>query len=159
MGNYATTTTLDTLAVGTTFDTATTAVASTCIDWAENRINNALSKLYDVSDLIATPPPQVISMSERMGLGFFYQQMSRGSKESLTRGKALIDMVEAELKSILEGNTDLVNTSGSLVPESNTNQLGVLDNTSTYTNTFAEDDPLNWAVDTDKLDDIKSNRD
>lgn len=158
MGSYATTTSLDTLTIGTNFDTATTSVATKCITWAEDEINKMLSKRYDVSTFVTTTPPLIISLSEQLALGYFYRMQSRGSKESLSRAKTMIDGVMDNLKELVKGKMEIVDTSGSLVTK-RSGRKGVLENTSGYAPTFAEDDPLDWGIDQDKLDDIESDRD
>lgn len=159
MGTYVTTATaLQTLMIGTTFDTATTIpLATKCITLAENRINQALSTRYDVSDFLATNaaiPPILTSWTEQLAVGYMYRYMSRGIGDTTDRDKAYIDTVESQLKLLTEGKINLLDTSGAQVSE----QTGVLANTDSYSTTFDEDDPLNWAVDTDKLDAISDDR-
>lgn len=158
MGTYATTTSLDTLMVGTTFDTATTSVAGQCITWAEDEINKHLSKRYDTSSFSSSVPPMVTSLAEQLSLGYLYDQLSRGSKESQTRADRLIKRVMENLKALSDGKADLVDSSGSLISLRG-GRKGVLSNTSGYTQTFNEDDPLYWKIDDDKLSDISDERD
>jgi hypothetical protein len=158
MGNYATTTGLQIVLVGTVFDTATTSMVSKMIDWAEDEVNKYISKRYNVSSIISSPPPVIRSLSERLASGYTYRHMARGSKDMIDRAKEIIDPVMENLKGIAEGNIDLLNTSGSIVTEMSNSSFRVLCNTDTYYNTFDEDDPLNWKVDSDKLDDIYDSR-
>lgn len=157
MGTYATTTSFSTILVGTTLDSATTSVISKCITWAENEINKKLAKRYNIASFQTSVPPQVTSMCEMLSTGYFYENNSRGGKESLARAKALIDRVMENLKDLAEGKLELVDSSGAIVTARGTAK-GVLSSTSDYDSTFAEDDPLEWAIDADKLDDISSNR-
>jgi hypothetical protein len=163
VGTYATTTALSTVMVGTRFDTATTALATKCIDQAEGRINAALAKRYDLSSSYfqtsTACPPALRALAENLSEGLMWQKMARGSKESMARGKDLVEQSLEELKALVERNSDLVDTSGSVVPDSSSGNARVLCNTSDYSPTFDEDDPLNWKVDTDKLDDISDARD
>lgn len=155
---YATTSSLQTLMIGTTFDTITTALASKCITMAENEINKALTTRYDVSDFYGTNgvvPPMVTSWCEQLAVGYMYRFMSRGS-DSIFKGAAdnLVKPVLEELKALTENKISLVDTSGSQI----TGSIGVLCNTDDYVPTFNEDDPLDWSVDSDKLDDIEDER-
>lgn len=159
MGTYATTSSYDVILVGTTLDTATTSVISKCITWAENEINKKLAKRYDVSawSTAALTPPMVTSMCEQLALGYFYDNNSRGGKEGGARADRLIKRVMANLDELAMGKLELVNSSGSIITARGTAK-GVLSSTSDYSATFAEDDPLTWAVDPDKLDDISDGR-
>lgn len=157
MGTYSTTTTLDTLSVGVTFDTATTAVATECITWAEDEINKYLSKRYDISAFQTSVPPVITSLCTQLSMGYLRQELSRGSKESISRGQTLIDRVMKNLQMLADNKLDIVDSSGATV--SARTRKGVLSSTSGYTSTFNEDDPLEWAIDSDKLEDIEDGRD
>lgn len=159
MGTYCTTTSLDTLMIGTTFDTATTALGDKCITWAEDEINKHLSERYDVSAFTpsASVPPMVRSLCEQLSMGYMYDAMSRSGKESHTRAERFIDRVMINLSDLVNNKADLVNTAGSSLSELSTRK-GVLSNTEDYHTTFDEDDPLDWVIDSDKLNDIESGR-
>ena len=157
MGNYCTTTSLDTLMVGVSFDTATSALADKCITWAEDEINKKLAKRFDVSTWTTTTPPLVISLCEQLSQGYMHQQLSRGGVESMTRGQTYIDRVTDNLNMLAENKLQLVDSTGSAITR--LSGLGVMSNTKDYTPTFAEDSELNWSVDTDKLADISDSRD
>ena len=158
MGTYATTSSYDVILVGTTLDTATTSVISKCITWAENEINKKLAKRYDISSFQTSVPPMLTTMCEQLALGYFYDNNSRGSKEGGVRADRLIKRVMDNLNELAMGKLELVNSAGSIITARGTAK-GVLSSTSDYTSTFAEDDPLNWNVDPDKLDDIADERD
>jgi hypothetical protein len=161
MGIYCTTTSLQTLLVGTSCDTATTSLATKLITHAENEINKYLSKRYDVAVFNATStavPPLVTSLAETLSEGYMYQRMSRGGKEGMQRAKDLITQATDNLKLISEYKEDLVDSSGAVVADMSQTAYRVLSNTSGYTPTFDEGDELNWVVDPDKLDDIESDR-
>lgn len=163
MGTYCTTTSLDTIMIGVNFDTATTALATKMITHAENEVNKYLSKRYDISgstfQTTTSIPPLVTSLTERLAEGYTWKAISRGSKESLTRGKDLIKDVIENLKMIADYKLDLLDTSGSVLVDMSNTAYRVLCNTTNYTNTFNEDSELSWAIDSDKLDDISSERD
>lgn len=157
-----TATSLSTNMVGVEFDTATTALAANMIVEAQDEINKYISKRYDVSTYVttsafATNPPLLKSLALKLSEGYTWLRMSRGGKESLTRGNMLIDPVIAHLKDLRDNKADLIADDGSVVAEGG-NIITVLENTSDYSSTFDEDDPLNWTVDSDKLNDIASGR-
>lgn len=157
MGTYATTTSFADILVGTTLDSATTLVISKCITWAENEVNKKLAKRFDISAFQTTVPPHVTTMTERLALGYFHENNSRGGKDAIARAKELKQEVRDNLDELAAGKLELVNTAGSIIlPRSS--RPGVLANTDGYSSTFAEDDPLSWSVDSDKLDDISDNR-
>ena len=160
MGVYCTTSGLEILMIGTSFDTATTSLATKLITHAENEINKYLSKRYDVGafSTLALTPPLVTSLCETLAEGYMYQRMSRGGKESISRAKNLIDQAIDNLKLISEYKEDLVDSNGDVVTDMSQTSYRVLCNTSDYVNTFNEDDSLNWKIDQNKLDDIDDER-
>lgn len=147
--------------VGTEFDTATTSLASRLIIHAENEVDKYLSRRYDVSQFNTSTavPPLVTSLTETLAEGYMYQRMSRGGKEAMARANDLIKMAVNNLNDIANYKLDLVDTAGSSIVDMSQTAYRVLCNTSDYTPTFAEDNELDWEVDTDKLDDIDSARD
>jgi len=159
MGTYATTTALNTLMIGYTFDTQTTLVAAKAITWAETEIDKKLSRRYDVSDFKTTVPPIINSLCESYALGCLYELMSRGGKEMLNQGAALKKRVIENLDEIAESKADVTDTAGSIIPDLMAANGSIRSNTSDYAPTFAEDNPLNWKVDSTKLSDIDSDRD
>ena len=158
MGTYATTTSIEVLMVGTTFDTATSSLCTKLITHSENVINKYLSKRYDLSSFTGAVPPLVTSLCENLTEGYMYQRMSRGGKEGMARAKALIDQAKEDLKDIAEYKLHLTDSAGSVFTESSNTAYRVLSNTEDYSNTFNEDSELNWEVDSDKLDDISDER-
>ncbi len=162
MGIYCTTTSLEVIMVGTTFDTATTALASKLITHAENEVNKYLSKRYDLSLPIFSSggaiPPLVTSLTESLAEAYMQRRMSRGGKEILAYAKDVIKEVTANLELISQYKLDLVGATGSIIVDMSQTAYRVLSSTSNYTPTFDEDDELNWEVDPDKLDDIASSR-
>ena len=159
MGTYATTTNLAILMVGTSFDAATTSLATRLITHAENEVNKYLSKRYDIGSFQTSVPPIVTSITETLAEGYMRQRMSRGGKEGDNRGTTLIKQALENLKAIAAYELDIVDSSGDVVTDMSQTAYRVLSNTSDYTPTFDEGDPLYWAVDQDKLDDIESGRD
>ena len=164
MGIYATTTSLETLLIGYTFDTATTDLATICITDGENEVRKYLSRRYDLTstDLALTTtssiPPQVTTWTEQWAEGLLYQRMSRGGKESLERGQMVLTRVRKNLDRVAEGESNLVAANGGIVDEKSNSNNRVLSNTDTYSPTFNVDRQENWRIDPDRLDDVATDR-
>lgn len=160
MGIYATTTSLEVFMIGTTFDSITTSLASRCITHAENEVNKYLSKRYDIGSFNTSTaiPPIVTSLTEKLAIGYMHQHNSRGGKESMQRGKFFIDDAISNLKAISKYELDLIDNDGSVISDMSNSSYAARSTTSNYSNTFNEDDPLNWEIDQNKLEDIKSER-
>lgn len=161
MGVYATTTSLAVMMIGTTFDSLTTALASKLITHAENEINKHLSKRYDISSFqtVTSVPPLVTSLAEQLAVGYMYRHMDRGGEHPDTRPAQIIKPIMENLKAIADYKMDLLNTAGAVINDMSNTSYRCLSTTDGYSNTFNEDDPLNWQVDSDKLDDISDERD
>lgn len=160
MGLYATTTSLETLMIGTTFDSITTALASKLITHAENEINKYISKRYDISNFNTSTsiPPIITSICETLAEGYIYQRDSRGGGNSQERGQKLIDQAIKNLELIKNYELDLIDSSGDVVTDLSNTSYSLECNTKNYSTTFNEDDELNWEIDQDKLDDIDTER-
>lgn len=158
---YATTTSLQTLMIGTTFDSATTSLATKLITHAENEINKYLSKRYNIgsfNDTTTSVPPIVTSICETLVEGYMHQRMSRGGKESMARGKALIEQAISNLSLIADYKLDLVDSRGDRINDISSGGFLIKSTTENYSNTFNEDSQLNWEMDSLKLLDIESER-
>jgi len=160
MGTYCTTTSFSDILVGTTVDTATTSLLSKKIDLSENTIKSRLSKRYDVSSFNTTTavPPQLTNLCEKLTEGFYYQSASRGNEKMLKRGDMCVKWAMNELKMISDGVVNLLDTSGSSITERDDGKWDMTSSSYGYTSTFNEDDPINWQVDSDKIDDIADDR-
>ena len=160
MGNYVdTATSIGVIMPDTTFDTATTSLAVKVLARAEGKIRNALAKRFDTGSWTPTTcPPDVAEMSLNLSSGYIYRQTSRGSKDALKRAKDIIDEVTDDLQMILDHKSNLVDTSGSLIPDMETGEFYAKSNTEDYTPAFDVDDPINWRVDADQLTDIANER-
>ncbi len=161
MGTYLdTATSLSTRAIGVTFDTLTTALAVEMVTDAENEINKYISKRYDISGFTLTSaPPLLTSLTKKLALGYLYQNNSRGGIDAWDRGQKLIDQVIANLELLRDYKVDLIDSSGSVIADMSNTSYRVMCNTSDYAPTFNEDAEINWKVDSNKLDDIDSERD
>lgn len=148
--------------VGTTFDTATTALASEMISDAEAEINKYLSKRYDISTFQSSAgsvPPMVRTWAYTLSEGYTYQRLSRGGKEAMDRAQILIDQTIKNLEKIADYELDLVNTAGGVITDMSNTAYRLMSTTDTYIPTFGEDDELKWEVDENKLDDLDDDRD
>lgn len=161
MGTFATTTSFSDLLVDSNLDTATTALLSKKIDLAENTVKSRISKRYDVSAFgtATAVPPQLTDLTELLTEGFYYKSQSRGNEKMLKRGMTLCKMALDELELLMNGDVNLLNTAGSSIVESENGAWGMTSSTIDYTNTFNVDNPKNWKVDPDRLDDIADDRD
>ena len=146
--------------IGTVFDTATVALASACIYDAENELKKHLCKRYDfsASPFLTTTsiPPMLTTLTETLAVGYMYENMARGSKDGYTRADRYIDRVMANVKQLLAGEAQFTDSTGDLIEEIDGDWAVYA--TTNYEPTFNEDDPQNWKVDQDKLDDIDSDR-
>jgi hypothetical protein len=161
MGTFCTTTAIDTLMPGITFDSNTTAFVSQVIDWSESEIKSCLGRRYDFSgspfNTSTSIPPVIRTLCEKLTIGHTHEVMSRGGKESITRGQNMVKQAREQIKMIAERKCNVLDTSGADVLDlDGTNR--VLGSHEDYHTTFDEDSPLNWKVDCDKLDDIESDR-
>lgn len=162
---YSTNTTIFTNMVGVTNDTSSAALVNNMIKEAEAEINKWVSKRYDISAYQTTTastttggaPPLLQAWCNRLSEGYAWIRLSRGSDERIAIGKELVEDVKECLKALANNEVDLVDVSGALLTELD-NPMPVLSNTNDRFSTFDEDDPLNWTVDPDKLDDINSGR-
>ena len=159
MGTYVTTSALETVMIGTSFDTATTSLADKCIEWAEAEVNKYISERYAPFSTFTSVPPVIRSITEQLATGYMYINNARGGKDAFTRGNIYKKMAIEDLELIMKKKVSLVDTSGSLIDENEDTGNNVLCNTSDYHTTFDEDSPLNWSVDPNKLDDIEDGRD
>jgi len=161
MGTFATTTSLFTKMVGTINDTTTVSLASVCIFDAENEVKKRLAKRYDFSaspfDTTTTHPPMIITLVQNLAIGYMYESMSRGSKESYARADRYIKKSIENIQGLLNGDFQLHDAAGDLVSETD-GSWKVYESTSSYSPTFNEDEPTSWQPDEDKLDDIASDR-
>ena len=159
MGLFATTTSLQTLLPGVTFDAATTSLASMCITHAESHIRTSLARRYNFANspfnTSTSIPTSLTSITEQLAMGYYFKNSSRGSKESISRGEALIREAKDLIKEIANFGADLLDNSYAVIASS---QAQVTSSTSDYTATMDEDDPLDWQPDQDKLDDIETDR-
>jgi len=145
--------------VGAPF-TGLEAIANACIDDAESEINKRMAAKYDVSewDSSGSTPPAIKTICKWLAIGYLHEATARGSKEAYARADRYIKKAMKNIEDILEGDAALVDSSGAIVA-TDSDDKPVYCNTTNYSPTFNEDHPNNWAVDSDKLDDIDDERD
>lgn len=148
--------------VGTSFAaSATVDLATQCITDAENEIKKRLAKRYDFTAApfltTTTYPPMIVTLTETLAIGYMYENMARGSKEGYQRADRYIKRVMENLEELNEGTAQLLDTTG--VPVDEIEGEWTIYKTEAYSHTFNEDEPKDWAVSADKLDDISDERD
>lgn len=160
MGRFATTTSLQIITIGTTYDTATTALVDKCITQGESKILGALAVRYDTGSWTSgSVPPLVITLSENLGAAYFYRANGRGGKESFERYKVFRDEVEETLKALVEDRTQsLYDSTGSLLPDLSTGAYMVKSTTMDYNPIFDLDTATAWEINSDQLTEIDTDR-
>lgn len=151
MPTYATTSSLVTHMIGADLaSTLATSRASECLDRAEARIDGVLARRYDLSQsyfqTTTATPPLLNQWTIMMGAGFLWQELARAGagKESMARGKGLIECVNEDLELLREHKIELVNLAGVVIPDMSNGSGRVLCNTSVYSPTFNEGSELGW---------------
>ena len=161
MGNYVSTiTSLSNLLVGHSFSAPAEQLAIDAIDLAEGEVNSYMSKRYDVGDLIgaSTTTPLLVTCTKLIACSYYLKFNSRSGKESLTKAEVFYESAINLLKSILEGETDLLDANGDVIADKADGNFAVYSNTKDYSNTFNEDTSTSWVTDSDKLSDIGDER-
>lgn len=99
----------------------------------------------------------LVTLAQTLALGYMYENMARGSKEGYARADRYINRVMANIVDLKNGDAQLTDINGGLVTEIDGDWA--IQVTTAYSPTFNEDDPENWKVDTNKLEDISDERD
>lgn len=159
MGTYVTTTSLETLLQGVTFNTATTSLATLCIEDAENEVNKFLSKRYSVPfDTFTSTPPIIKSLCRRLACYYVLTSLfTQDSQNTEAWATEFYEKPMEELKDIRDGKVDILNTAGSALSEINTS-YAIQSNTKDYHPTFDLDEDTNWEIDDDRLTDIRNEK-
>lgn len=160
MGGYATSTSLPNLLPffykgnTSTSDTAGVALFSAQVDRAEAEVNSYLTARYSLP--FSTVPPLVRALTE--DIACYNTVRAAYTHDGDLQNKFLDDFTSAfsKLESIRDGITKLALTDGSILAGRSTTRY--LCSTSEYAQTFNFDDPKNWNVDQDRLDDITDER-
>lgn len=155
MGTYATTSSLSQLIPNflsgntTTSDVAGTGMFSRHIDRAESIVNTYVTARYSLP--FTTIPPVLRTLSEDLACYFAvrsaYTQDGQNTNQYYPEYKEAIKTLEA----IQKGDLKLALTDGSVIPTATNNRY--ISSTENYTPVFGPDDPENWKVDPDQVDD------
>jgi hypothetical protein len=142
--------------------TATTSLVTSHISRADNIINGKIVKRYDISgfDTTGSVPPILISLSEDITSYFTMRSYFSSDNQNENEWVDKFLLAKETLDMLREGDMDLFDTAGSLIPERETD-LGdglVVSSTEEYQSFFDEDEPINWKVDDDKLTSIRDAR-
>jgi phage gp36-like protein len=160
MGDYATTSSLSELIPNflrqntTTSDTAGTSMFARHVLRAESVVNAYVSKLYALPFIVGTTttnvPPVLRTLSE--DIACYYALRSAFTQDGQSKNpyyeayKGAMDTLE----SIAEGETILVNTSGSFIATQSTNRY--LSSTEGQTPIFGLDEPTEWGRSQEEID-------
>lgn len=155
MGSYATTSSLSELIPNflsgntTTSDVGGTSLFSRHIDRAESVVNTYITARYSLP--ISPVPPVLRTLSEDLACYFAvrsaYTQDGQNTNQYYPEYKEAIKTLQA----LQKGEIKLSYTDGSTVPVATSNRY--ISSTENYTPVFGADDPENWKVDTDQVDD------
>lgn len=160
MGSYATTTSLSELIPNflsgntTTSDTGGTAQFSRHIDRAESIVNSYITARYSLP--FTTVPPVVRTLSEDIACYFAVRSAYTQDGQNLNQYYPEYKEALKSLESIRSGDIKLSLTDGSLIPTLSTNRF--LSSTKEYAPIINLDDPENWRVDPNQLEDIADGR-
>lgn len=137
----------------------TSKIVGAHISRADALINGMIAKRYGVP--LTPTPPLLSKLSEDITAYYTYRSSyTQDNHNKLEYFEELKEDAFAELKLIREGEVDLVDTLGGLLPERSTEPANTLvDSTDTdFAPFFDIDDPLTWKFDPDALDEVKSRR-
>lgn len=160
MGRYATTTSISDLIpnflIGntTTSDTAGTAMFSKHIDRAEGIVNTYVSARYSLP--FTTVPPVLITLSEDLACYFAVRSAYTQDGQNKNQYYPEYKWAMEQLDSIRKGEIKLTLTDGSEVTGDTSNRY--ISSTENYTPVFGIDNPENWKVDPDLIDDQRDAR-
>ena len=139
---------------------------STCADVislhirrADGLINGKCARRYSVP--FTTVPPYIRTLAEDIVSYYvmrsFYSQDAQNRSEYLEEFK---DKALEDLDAIMNGDIDLVDTSGSAIPVQTTEvEDRISSTTEDYQPFFDIDDSTDWAFDEDRLDEVEDARD
>lgn len=125
---------------------------------ADGRINGKCSRRYSVP--FSVTPPYIRTLAE--DIVSYYTYRSFFTSDNLNKSDYLEELKEtayADLDLIMNGDIDLVDTSGSAVPGITTELVDrVGSNTENYATYFDIDDSLDWDFDEDLKTEVKDGR-
>lgn len=137
--------------------TNTVSLIGNHISRADNLINSKIAKRYDVP--FTTTPPIIKTLSEDITSYFTYRSVFSGDNQNDNQWTDKFKDAVEILDQIRDGKMDLIDTSGSLVPERSTTASTIVDsNTRQYAPFFNVDTSTSWEHDPDLLDEVEDDR-
>lgn len=132
------------------------------LERAYNLINTKLAKRFSVPFALATKPPMCQSLNE--DLACYYSMRSLYTRDAQNNSEWVVEHYDKamEILNLLATNgaeaLDLLDSNGALVGQrvAATSQIQT---TTDYSTTFDLDDPPDWEIDSDRLNDIETGRD
>jgi hypothetical protein len=145
---------------GTAGFTEISALVTSHIRRAEGIVMSKVSRRYDMSGYtITTAPPLTKTLTEDISSFFTYRSEFSSDNQNFNDWTDKFNDAMTILDEIMNGNFDLVDTAGALIPSRTASADNLIaTSTENYTPTFGEDSVTAWAVDTDKLDSLNSSR-
>lgn len=131
-------------------------ITTNYLTMADSIINAKLARQYTLP--FSTTPPVINTIATILAAYYVTEaQFSGGQANKSEWVNNKYSQMMKLLDQLAEGKMDLVATAGTVIDRTNTDEVS--SNTSGYAPTFGEDDEINQAVDSDKLDDISNDRD
>lgn len=140
--------------------TATAALIGSHITRADNIINGKIARRYDVGGFVSSAPPLLQTVSEDIASYFSYRSLYSSDNQNFNEWTDKFKDAMTILDEILNGDLDLVDSSGNLISErESTTTNGEVDSNTIDTQSFFDvDEPTEWAFDSDMLDTVAGNR-
>lgn len=162
MGSYATTTSISLLIPyalkgnTTTSDTVGTAIFAKQITNAETIVNSYISARYSLP--FTTIPPLLTTLTEGLAVcGFIKASYVQDGQIDNKYWEAFCKSAYETLENIKNGETKLTLTDGSLVAPKTSSRFMI--SSENYAPVFGMDEPTEWGISTNQLDEIESERD
>lgn len=128
---------------------------------AEGIINSYITDRYDVTSLYTvTGGPVILKMiAEDITTYFTIRSSYNGDNQSYNEWVDKYNLAIEQLELIKDGDIALTDSNGTPFSERTTERINLVESTTEdYAPFFEEDDPLDWVVDSDKLDSINDDR-
>jgi len=154
---YSTSTSIYTMLPGLTNNTANTAIIDQYITRVKGKIDNYVIGLYSPGDwtTAASTPPGIIQISDSIVAMWTMRSLFTRDGQNVNNWVAELGKQALEdLEKIASGEINLVNNSSSR--EGIHTQIS--SDTEDYTPIFNLDEPEDWIIDNDQLDDISDDR-
>lgn len=163
--SYSTSTTITLLLPGLPQTTSsaghstTIAVIEQHIARADNVINGKIAIRYNIASFSSSVPPMLKTISEDLTSFYSYRSFFSSDNQNFNEWTDKFKSSMELLDDLRSGDLDLVDDSGNIIGEKETADVDKIESTTQdYQPFFDEDEPISWAVDDDKLDNIKDNR-